>query len=248
MRSTVPNGSGIVMDIDATDLILVAKDIQKVAAMTPRALEVNLTRAANARLHLLEDLAPYQWRPDLRHPVHLDRSFSVIKPARGVRQIVTSTPDKLRWVTEGTGWGGTYGINPRHPKDALWWPGMTNGGHPVAHVEHPSTAAYPFVDMVQEAFDTYMPVVSVNAIYAGVGGGRGAGTGGRKGRTSTPRAGSGGSGKGTKAVRPQPSDTGILMNLLDQILVGFMGGLGAISAVAGMVASAIGEAFTMAEE
>lgn len=54
--------------------------------------------------------------------------------------ISTDDDDVYRWVTEGT---SAHPIDPRHPKEALYWPGAD---HPYAHVNHPGTAPNPFVD------------------------------------------------------------------------------------------------------
>jgi hypothetical protein len=141
------------IEIDVSDLIQVAKDVTKVAAYTHRQTEIALTRMANSRIKLLNELAPYQERHDPRYGGHLKDSFQMVK-GDGIRTIVTTQPAKLMRVTGGV---SEHDIEPRN-KQALWWPGLSN---PVSIVHHPGSEAYPFVDMVVESMDGYNPTVSV---------------------------------------------------------------------------------------
>ncbi len=230
-------------EIDATDLIRVAKDIEKVAAMTPRMLENALTRAANERVWLLGQLAPVQVRADPRHSQHLAFSFSVVGSV-GVREIVTDAPNKFIWVTQGC---SPHEIKPRLKK-ALYWPGIRDD-RPVAKVNHPGSEPYPFDQMAMEAYDSMvvaMPM-SVTTLFAGAGagmaGGRAAGALGQ-GRTRGGGAGAagsigGGGGAGGVGGR-ETGDLSVLGSLADAMLAGIAGVAGIGLAIGGPIAQAVG--------
>ena len=137
---------GIIV-IDASDLERVAQRINGAAILLPSDIEVALTSAVRERLRLIRKEAPSQDRRDARYPIKLKESFRSIKSI-GKRVIVTDTPYKYIWTTEGTRppSGGTGVILPRFKK-ALFWPGII-GGKPVARVnKHPGiTKPNRFVD------------------------------------------------------------------------------------------------------
>lgn len=223
-----PGGTPIVV-VDASDLIKIGRDMAQVAAMTPRGLESALTRASTARLYYLQDITPFGERRDTRYAKRLLQSYSVVK-SPGVRQIVTSERAKFDIVDKGT---RAHMIYPRHPKDALFWPGLA---HPVAWARHPGTRGQHLGDRVQEAFtnaaqanivgigmdsyiEYYSGTYSARPVVVGAGGGQG-----RPARHGK-----------------QPSDASILDSLLDAICLGITGIGAAATALGGMISSFLAE-------
>lgn len=129
----------VIIQIDASDLQRVARDIGMAAAMMPQRLEAALDAAAVGRLSALQEVTPVGKRSDERYAKRLSKSYEI---RRGVdsRSIITTEVVKWNIVTGGVVSGKINPIFPR-VKKALWWPGI-RGDRPVAAVyKHPGIKA-----------------------------------------------------------------------------------------------------------